>query len=395
MNSPEIVDRQEALDRFTLLTAIPGRSGEERDVAEAIIDQLVSAGLDPECCQFDGADERTELKGDCGNLVVKLPGGGPGPHVLLSAHMDTVPICLGSKPVIEGDSVTSSAATGLGADDRSGCAAILTAAIERICQEDSSLPPATLLFTVQEEIGLKGAQALDASLIGKVDLAFNFDGGSVNKITTGAIGGERIDITLKGLPAHAGVAPETGISAIVIAAKAIAVLEQEGWLGRVKQPDGEGTANVGIFHGGDATNVITPEVKLRAEARSHDSAFRTKIVETMKQAFQWAAAETRNDAGNSGICEFKSRVDYDSFALPEDDPSILELESMLKAMGREPYRMLAGGGLDANWLNHHGVPAVTVGCGQQNIHTDKETLDVNDYIAACQIATQLLCGKSK
>ncbi|OYP35491.1 M20/M25/M40 family metallo-hydrolase [Rhodopirellula sp. MGV] len=391
MNSPESIDRQEALDRFTHLTAIPGRSGEEKDVAEAIIEQLVAAGLDRSNCKFDGAEERTEIDANCGNLIVHLPGSGSGPHVLLSAHMDTVPICLGSQPVVEGDFITSSAATGLGADDRSGCAAVLTAAIERLRGSDDSLPPATLLFTVQEEIGLKGARALDASLIGKVDLAFNFDGGPIEKITMGAIGGERIDIKLKGLPAHAGVAPETGVSAIVIAAKAIAVLQQEGWLGRVSQPSGEGTANVGVINGGDATNVITPEVTLKAEARSHDSAFRTEIVQTIEKAFQWAASDTCNDTGVTGRCEFSSRVDYDAFHLPEDDPSALALESMLQKMGREPYRKVAGGGLDANWLNHHGIPAVTVGCGQQNIHTDSEKLDINDYLAACQIATQLIC----
>ena len=74
--------------------------------------------------------------------------------------------------------------------------------------------------------------------IGKVDRAFNFDGGTVEKMTIGAIGGERMAIKLTGIPAHAGVAPEQGVSAIVIASRAIADLDARGWLGKVVQ-DGE------------------------------------------------------------------------------------------------------------------------------------------------------------
>jgi tripeptide aminopeptidase len=147
--------------------------------------------------------------------------------------------------------------------------------------------------TVQEEVGLEGAKALDVSKIGQVDRAFNFDGGTVEKLTTGAIGGERMTIKVTGKPAHAGVAPETGVSAIVIASRAIADLDSKGWLGKVIQADQAGTANVGVINGGDATNVITPEVVLRAEARSHSAEFRTEIVSQIRTAFERAGKSYR------------------------------------------------------------------------------------------------------
>ena len=80
------------------LLGIPGRSGEERAVAERICQWLKEAGCPRSAFSFDDAHTKTPLKGDVGNLVVQLPGTLPGPRRLLMAHMDTVPVCVGTKP---------------------------------------------------------------------------------------------------------------------------------------------------------------------------------------------------------------------------------------------------------------------------------------------------------
>lgn len=388
--NPHEVDAQAALDRFMAITQIPGKSGQEAAVAAAIVNLLKEAGVDASQIQFDDANTRTKLPGDCGNLIVTLPGNGDGTRTLLSAHMDTVPICVGSQPVIDGDQVRSSVATGLGADDRAGCGAILTAIIERMARGDENFPPAVISFLIQEEIGLHGAKNIDKAMIGKVDRAFNFDGGSVEKLTIGAIGGERMSIKLTGVPSHAGVAPEKGASTIVMAARAIADLDARGWLGKVVQDCGVGTANVGLIQGGEATNVITPEVTLRAEARSHDSEMRTRIVREIREAFERAAATVTTDDGRSGSVEFDSNVDYDSFKLADDHPSIEAAMVAVRHFGRTPFAEVSNGGLDANWLFLHGIEAVTMGCGQSNIHTADERLMIADYLDACRIATWLI-----
>ncbi len=384
------VNSDAALERFLTITQIPGRSGEEADVAAKIVQLLREAGVDDSQISFDGAEQRTRLEGNCGNLIVTLAGCGSGPRTLLSAHMDTVPICVGSQPVVDGDEVYSSAPTGLGADDRAGCGAILTAVFERLNRGDERFPPAVISFLVQEEIGLEGAKALDVSKVGKVDRAFNFDGGTVEKLTIGAIGGERMSIKVTGIPAHAGVAPESGVSAIVIASRAIADLDTRGWLGKVLQGDQAGTANIGVIDGGDATNVITPEVDLRAEARSHSAEFRSQIVGQIRSAFEKAAADVTNVSGQAGNVEFESHVDYESFRLPDDHPSIAASETAVRLIGRKPYAEISNGGLDANWLYLHGINAVTIGCGQRNIHTADERLVIADYLDACRIASWLI-----
>lgn len=391
------IDEQLATELVMELMAIPGKSGDERAISEAIVRRLKSAGASDDQIRYDTANQRTRIEGQVGNLLFTLPGNSDGPARLLSAHMDTVPICVGSRPVRDGDVVTSEdPATGLGADDRSGCAAILSAAIEAI-QRKGDHPPLVFGWFIQEEIGLEGARNLDVREFGKmgaaaIGLAFNFDGGTVEKLTVGATGGERIEITVTGRAAHAGVAPQEGISAIAISSLAIARLQENGWHGRISKPEGEGTSNVGVIAGGEATNVVTPEVSLRAEARSHDSAMRTRIVSEIRDAFEWAAGQVKADDGGTGSVQFESRVDYDSFRIEDEAPVVLAAGKAVAAVGREPYNEVAGGGLDANWLYKHGIHAVTMGCGQRNIHTVNEQLILSDYLDACRIAKLLACG---
>ncbi len=392
-DAPDI-NKDSALERFLAITQIPGLSGDEAAVAKAIEDTLVAAGVDPSNIQYDSAGTRTDPKGNCGNLIVSLPGNGDGPRTMLSAHMDTVPICSGAQPVVDGDEVKSSVATGLGADDRGGCCAILTAVVERMKLGDENFPPAVVGFFVQEEIGLHGARNLDIDMVGKVDRAFNFDGGDVEKIVTGAIGGERIMIKVTGIPSHAGAAPEKGASAIVMASRAIADLDARGWHGKIEKDGKFGTSNVGVFNGGEATNVVTPEVTLRAEARSHDAELRTKIVAEIRDAFEKAASEVKNHEGNCGSVEFTSRVDYEAFRLEDDHPSIAAAKQAIQVVGREPIAEVCNGGLDANWLFRHGIAAVTLGCGQRNIHTADERLDIPHYLDACVLATWLITNGS-
>ena len=90
-------------------------------------------------------------------------------------------------------------------------------------------------------------------------------------------------MTIKGKAAHAGVAPEKGISATLVAAVALAEAHKAGWFGKVSKHEGRGTSNVGIFGGeqgkpaGDATNVVTDYAYIKGEARSPKAAFATQI----------------------------------------------------------------------------------------------------------------------
>ncbi len=300
-------DLPRAVELVLQLMPIAGRSGEEGEVSQFVRRELLRAGAAASAIQSDSAHRRTPDGGQTGNLIFTLPGTVRAPRRMLSAHLDTVPICVGSRPVRQGDVVRSADPdTGLGADDRAGVAVILNAALE-ILRRGLPHPPLTFCWFVQEETGLHGSRCLTQKRLGKPVMAFNWDGGSPGKLTIGATGGYRLGIEVRGLASHAGNAPEWGVSAIAIAALAIADLHRGGWHGDVRKGRQRGTSNVGVIQGGDATNVVTDRVRIRAEARSHQPRFRQRIVAEIEKAFRRAAAEVKNAAGATGSVQIDGR----------------------------------------------------------------------------------------
>jgi len=387
--TPPEPDVRRAFELVMNLMAIPGKSGEERRVSDFIVKELRAAGAPAAAIHVDSANRRTPIRGDTGNLILKLPGTRREPRRMLTAHLDTVPICVGSKPVRTNNLVRSADPnTGLGADNRAGCATILTAARE-ILKRELPHPPLTFCWFVQEENGLQGARVASKSSFGNPKLAFNWDGGSPTKLTIGATGGYRLQIDIQGLASHAGGAPEWGVSAIAIASLAISDLHENGWHGDIRKGKSRGTSNVGVIQGGDATNVVTDRVTVRAEARSHDPKFRERIVSEIRKAFERAAKKVRNVAGAHGEAKVDGKLDYESFKLDLDEPCVLAAGDAIRSLGYDPEFAIANGGVDANWLSARGIPTVTIGCGQLNQHMTSEALDVEQFEIACKLALRL------
>lgn len=374
------------------LLAIPGKSGNEGACAQFICDKLKLAGAQDDWIRFDKANKKTPIDGEVGNLILKIPGTMRAPRRMLVAHMDTVPICVGCKPIKKGRMIRSSdPTTGLGADNRAGVAVTLMAAME-ILRNEVPHPPLTFLWTIQEEIGLHGARLVNLGLLGKPAHVFNWDGGSPSKMTIGATGGYRMQIEITGKASHAGNAPEKGVSAIAIASMAIADLHQNGWHGDIRKAGKVGTSNVGVIRGGDATNVVTDSVVVRAEARSHDSKFRERIVKEIEKAFVKAAKQVKSVDGETGTVQFDGRLDYDSFCLKTSDPSVKVGADAVRAIGLEPELAVANGGLDANWLSARGLPTVSFGCGQLNQHMTSEALNLDQFEQSRRIGLLLATG---
>src|SRR5207248_1472330 len=114
-----------------------------------------------------------------------------------------------------------------------------------------------------------------------------------------------------------------------------------------------------------------------------------EILQTIERAFAKAAGEVRNVEGRCGKVTIASRLDYDSFRLADDEPCVLAAEAAVAAIGRQPYRAVTNGGLDANWLTARGIPTVTLGCGQMFPHTVREQLDVAAFHGACRVGLRL------
>jgi tripeptide aminopeptidase len=60
-----------------------------------------------------------------------------------------------------------------------------------------------------------------------------------------------------------------------------------------------------------------------------------------------------------------------------------------KSLGWTATTRIANGGLDANWMVRHGVPTVTIGAGQNQIHTIEEFVDLTEFQRGCAMALAL------
>ena len=393
------IDRERALDHLMELLAIEGTSGRERVAAAAVRERLLAAGCEPAWIRHDTAHRRIDPAWEVGNLIVKVPasrGRTRQPRLLFAGHLDTVPLCRGAVPVRLANRIVSEGDTALGGDNRTAVAALVTL-VETIVARTLPHPPLTVLFTVGEEVGLKGSAAVRASDLGRPAMGFNVDGGDPAAVTIGAIGADRWRAEVFGRSAHAGVHPEDGVSAALIAARAIAAVAADGWFGEVEKGAEKskrvGTSNVGSIRGGEATNQVTDRVVVTGESRSHDARFLARITSAYRRAFERAARDVRNASGVSGRVEFHAQRDYESFRLPRRSPPVERALAAASALGLEPRLRIANGGLDANNLSAKGIPTVTLGAGQHRPHTVDEYVEIDEYLTGAQLLVHLATAR--
>ena len=201
-----------------------------------------------------------------------------------------------------------------------------------------------------------------------------------------------MSIRIDGIASHAGAHPQDGVNAAVIASLAIAQIQKSGWHGLVRKGKSRGSSNLGVITGGAATNVVMPTVMLQAEARSHDSKFRQQIVAAWRDAFETATDSVTTAGVQYGSLKFEEDVRYEAFRIEDESPCVLMAKAASEAIGLTPIAQICDGGLDANWMAVHGFPAVTMGCGQHDIHTVKERLFIPEYLAACKVGLLLATG---
>ncbi|HBN95879.1 MAG TPA: peptidase M20 [Firmicutes bacterium] len=365
------INQQRLVDEFLELVKIDSASKDERLMADALIAKMGALGF---AVTEDDAGEK--IGGTSGNVIGILEGQKEAPALLFCAHMDRVHPGLGIKPQLKDGVFTSDGTTILAADDVAGIVAILEAI--RIIQEQR-IPHGRLeiLFTVAEEGGLFGAKSVDASQFQAKAGFFMDAGGPVGTIVTAAPAQKGLQVTIHGKASHAGVAPEEGISAILVAAEAITKMK----LGRI---DPETTSNIGVIKGGEATNIIPNKVELRGEARSLDNDKLDVQVNHMVEAIN----STCHDHG--AWADIQVDHSYSAFGLGEDDVAVKLALKAAQAIGLEPSLERTGGGSDANIINGYGIPSVVLGMGYTNVHTTSEAISVEQLVAAAKYVLSII-----
>jgi len=367
-----VVDQKRIVELFLELVKIDGTSLHERAVADYIINQLKQTGIE---CHEDNA--ATTVQGNCGNLIIKKNGGlNSSPPLLLTAHMDTVLSTEKLIPVIEDGVIKSDGTTILGADDRCGVTLILYL-LEFLTTNNLKHRNLEIIFSVSEELGMFGTAVLDYTQISaKEALVLDSSrppGFYVMRTPT------TIDFEIEfiGGPAHSGMSQQNGINALIMANE---------FLNRfpLGQIDAETVTNVGTIQGGNAVNIIPPNVKISGEMRS----FNSETLQFIQLQIVSDAQVIENKSG--GKIEIHFTPVFEGFTIREDLPLIEQLDQAINSLGLTPEPLIYFGGSDANVLNSRGIEAINLGVGVQYPHSLSEQIKIDDLVTTVNLLLKII-----
>ncbi len=322
-------------------------------------------------------------KGDICNLLLRIPGAGSatsgGEPLLISAHLDTVPLPQGvtSVELHEKDGILrSNRSTILGGDDRAGAALALEMADLALANPERH-GGLEVLFTVREEVGCAGS-----AILRKDDFiaayGFNLDGESEpGSAIVRAPRKARFICRITGRTAHAALAPEEGVHALVIAGSILTSLP----MGKV---NADTTVNIGAVSGGGSTNVVPDSALLTGEMRSFSEASFSKIQQEIDETCQ-AAASAR---GGTAVVQWEDV--YPGYTLDSERPVVRAFSSACRRLYLVPKLLSSRGGGDTNNLNAIGIDNIVFGIGMHNIHSTGEYLVFDELDTAAALLEALI-----
>lgn len=367
-----MIQQERLVKLFKELCLINAPALQERECVVYVRRLLETMGLE---VVEDNAGQ--ELSGNANNVIATLKGNIPGAkRIFFSAHFDTVEPTAGLKIVEEDGILRSSGNTILGADDKSGMAAIIEA-IQCLKESGEAHGDIVLLFSVAEEIGLRGASVLPIEDL-NLDYGYVLDTGPpVGSFVTRTATHDRLYVTIHGKPAHSGKDPEKGINAIQVLADAVHGMK----LGRIGP---ETTANLGVVSGGTADNVVCAKVVVRGEARSTDEATLNAQVDHMITCFN-AAAERWG-----ATLEIDHDRHYHAYTVPDDAEVVTIAQHAARTLGFDPVLRTTLGGSDANIFNAKGVPSIVMATGMEQIHTHQEHVSIESLVQNAQLVLEIV-----
>jgi len=372
-----IINEERLARTFMEVVQIDSISREEAGVAAWLVPRLEDLGAS---VTVDDAGQK--VGGDTGNVIALIPGLNQADPLLLSAHMDTVEPGRGIHPCILDGTIASQGGTILGADDKSAIAIILEV-LQCLREQSLSHGPLEVVFSICEEIGLLGAKNMDFGLL-KARNGYVLDTSNHRALVTRAPAANQFKFTIFGRAAHAGGAPERGINAIGLAARAIAGLS----LGRI---DHETTCNIGIIHGGLATNIVPASVVAEGEVRSHDARKLEQVTQQMVSAFKKAIASVpRQDGDSLPHIESDVRSEFEALAVTDDHPTVRLARQAADDLGFTLASVTSGGGSDANVFARHGITIPVLGTGMRDVHTVDETIRVEDMVVSAHLLFEIV-----
>ncbi len=389
------VNRQRVTDTFLSVAKLWGPSGQEKVVADAIVDQFEAMHLPGATITVDDTGPRTHS--NTGNVIIDIPASADAPAdapaLGLFFHMDRVPAqapTLAPDNTIElvveenGDIHSKDHQTNIAADDRAGYAEIKEA-IHIVQEQGLTHGRIVVVGFTREEVDGAGAHEIDPAYLQGLDYGYYMDAEDTAELMRGGATITSWQATVRGKAAHSGINPQTGISAIAAASSAIS---QMGPLGYVQ--DGQ-TLNVSNVLGGTTEsdgspvyNVIPDKCQVAGEFRGVTPEDNASLEGKVRNAF----ARAESDFGVQVSLEMNHEP---GFYLADSEPVVQFGAQAMRKAGLEPNLTFSMGGSDASPLNNiKGLPTVLLGNGVSQEHTVDEHINVDDLVKGSKVLVSLI-----
>jgi tripeptide aminopeptidase len=281
------------------------------------------------------------------------------------------------KTQIGGDIITASGKTLLGADDKSGVAAIMQATDFLVKNPHVKHGKIKILFTPDEEIG-EGTAKLDMNKLG-ADFGYTLDGGEAGSLEDETFSADGATIVINGVISHPGYAKNKLVNALKVGAEILHSLPSNEWSPETTEKK-EGFVHPVRFEG------IAERATLEFIIRDFDDEKLKQHGEKLKQI-----AEDVVNHYNGASIEFSIREQYRNMKqVLDENPQVVEFAAeAIKRGGLDVQTESIRGGTDGSRLSYMGLPCPNLFTGMQGIHSKLEWIGVNDMAKAAETIVHL------
>lgn len=332
------------------------------------------------------------------------------PVICFCAHVDTAPDCSGTnvKPLLHryydgadivlpddntqvlrvSDSpylknhinhgiITTSGTTLLGADDKSGVAAIMEAALFFIQNPAVKHGVIKILFTPDEEVG-KGTAKVDMKKLG-AQFGYTMDGGEAGSLEDETFSADGAIITISGVITHPGYAKGKLVNALKVAGAVLDALPKNEW-------SPETTEKMQGFVHPTSVNGIAEKATIQFIVRDFTNEGLVAHHSRLK-----AIAETVVATFPGATMEYAVQEQYRNMkAVLNNYPQVATYaEEAIQRAGLTVKKESIRGGTDGSRFSYIGMPCPNIFTGMQNIHSKLEWVGVKDMLKAVETLVHL------
>ncbi len=393
------------LDRFLRYVVIDTQSDpnsktipsteKQKDLGNLLVKELLDLGL--EDAHLD----------EWGYVYATLPSNTNKdvPTICFCSHMDTSPDCSGTgvKPIVHrnyqgqdivlpddtsvvisprdhpdlldqigNDIVTASGTTLLGADNKAGIAAIMSAVEYLVAHPEIKRGSIKILFTPDEEIG-RGVDKVDLKKLG-AQYGYTVDGEKAGSMEDETFSADFAIMHIEGISVHPGIAKGKMQSALKIAADIIASLP------RTRLSPETTSGREGFIH----------PLFLQGHVESATIQFLLRsfvdeeLVEQGQLLQKLLDENLEKYPGSKGKLEIREQY-RNMKKILDQHPQVVEyaMEAITRT-GLKPIKSSIRGGTDGSRLSFMGLPCPNIFAGEHAFHSKEEWVSVQDMEKAAE-----------